>query len=296
MMVAVLRGIRIPPIRMKSVYFHLETLDGAVFPVGEARCLIGRLPGCDVQLAVPDVSRRHAMILREGHDWWLMDAGSRGGTWLNQTRLTGSARLQAGDLIGIGSLVLTFLPMEPAPAGSAGRVEMADTTLPGDGDWLVTQETAVLWVDVAGNLKGGSSGGFAWLAVFFDGVDGALPAPVAEWLRSATAQRLPFQRRVGEERLRISAFPMDGDRQLLVLRRLGPAFSPQALKSLGLTPAECELVPWLIRGKRNDEMATILGRAPKTVEKQVASILSRLQVETRTAAAWNIIERMGAHH
>jgi DNA-binding NarL/FixJ family response regulator len=42
-------------------------------------------------------------------------------------------------------------------------------------------------------------------------------------------------------------------------------------------------------------MAMIVGLAPKTVEKQVSSILSKLKVETRTAAAWSIIELTGAH-
>lgn len=58
---------------------------------------------------------------------------------------------------------------------------------------------------------------------------------------------------------------------------------------------ECAVAPWLIRGKRNDEIAVILGVAPKTIEKHVASIMMKLNVETRTAAAWSIIELTGAH-
>ena len=279
---------------MNILFFQLETLDGTLFPVAVPRCLIGRMACCDVQLPMPEVSRRHAMILRDGHDWWLTDAGSRGGTWLNQVRLTRSERLQAGDRIGIGSLDLLFRPLGegtalPSPA-------MDETTLPGDEDWLVTQETAVLWVEPDGAITGGSRDSYTWLAAFFEGKEGALPKAVSDWLASEVAERIPYQQRVGEERLRITVFPMEDGRRLLVLRRLGPAFGMESLRRLGLSRAESELVPWLIRGKRNDEMAAILGRAPKTVEKQVAAILLRLEVETRTAAAWNIIERIGAHH
>ncbi len=41
---------------------------------------------------------------------------------------------------------------------------------------------------------------------------------------------------------------------------------------------------WLSEGKRDREIATILGLSPRTVEKHVCHILEKLQVETRTAA------------
>lgn len=58
-----------------------------------------------------------------------------------------------------------------------------------------------------------------------------------------------------------------------------------ALASFGLTPRECEVLVWAARGKRDSEIARILGIAPKTVGKHIEHILKKLAVETRTGAA-----------
>ena len=53
----------------------------------------------------------------------------------------------------------------------------------------------------------------------------------------------------------------------------------------GLTQRETEIVRWLIEGKANPEIALILQISPRTVEKHMESILRKLGVENRTAAA-----------
>ncbi len=57
------------------------------------------------------------------------------------------------------------------------------------------------------------------------------------------------------------------------------------LAALGLTPRECEVMQWIIEGKRDREVAIILGISSRTVEKHVCHIFEKLHVETRTAAA-----------
>jgi DNA-binding CsgD family transcriptional regulator len=56
-------------------------------------------------------------------------------------------------------------------------------------------------------------------------------------------------------------------------------------EALGLTPRECEVLHWLAQGKRDGEIAVILGCASKTVSKHVERILGKLLVESRLAAA-----------
>ena len=58
-----------------------------------------------------------------------------------------------------------------------------------------------------------------------------------------------------------------------------------------LTPREREVVHWISEGKRNGEIAKILGCALRTVEKHVEHILEKTGTETRTAAAQR--ERQG---
>jgi len=49
---------------------------------------------------------------------------------------------------------------------------------------------------------------------------------------------------------------------------------------------------WLIEGKRNSEIAIILGIRTRTVDKHVENILFKLDVRTRTAAV-NVAVRNG---
>ena len=64
-----------------------------------------------------------------------------------------------------------------------------------------------------------------------------------------------------------------------------PPLSPEALRSLGLTTRESEVLTWVALGKTNPEVGTILGARPRTVAKHLERIFVKLGVETRTAAA-----------
>lgn len=68
---------------------------------------IGRLPDCDVVIADPGASRRHAAIRLEGGDYVLADLGSTNGTLLND-RPVREQVLAGGDRITIGTTELEF--------------------------------------------------------------------------------------------------------------------------------------------------------------------------------------------
>jgi len=280
---------------MPRACLNFESSDGSLLSAAGVPCVIGRSACCTIRLASPEISRRHAVILRDGRDWWLVDCGSRGGTWLNQTRISTGAKLVHGDFIGIGLTSLRFIPGADPGGSFLPTGPMLETTRPGDVEWVVTTETAVAWVDDDGGIRSLTPAAALWLNAFFDGVKDGFPPCLLGWLQGPSGVRLPYERKVGEDRLRMHVcHDAIGDR-LLVMTRLKAAFGEDILKRIGLSRAESLLVPWLIRGKRNEEMAMIVGLAPKTVEKQVSSILSKLKVETRTAAAWSIIELTGAH-
>ena len=61
-----------------------------------------------------------------------------------------------------------------------------------------------------------------------------------------------------------------------------------------LTKRENEVLEWISEGKRDAEIAAILGCAPKTVGKHVEHILEKLGVETRTAATRVVFKRQSA--
>jgi DNA-binding response OmpR family regulator/DNA-binding CsgD family transcriptional regulator len=56
-------------------------------------------------------------------------------------------------------------------------------------------------------------------------------------------------------------------------------------KELGLTSRESEVLSWISRGKTNRDIAQILGLSPRTIDKHLEQIYSKLGVENRTAAA-----------
>jgi DNA-binding winged helix-turn-helix (wHTH) protein len=70
--------------------------------------VIGRDPDVQVRLDHTTVSRRHARILVTAEGVTLEDAGSKNGTFRGTGRVTSAVPLADGDLIGIGSLRLTF--------------------------------------------------------------------------------------------------------------------------------------------------------------------------------------------
>ncbi|MBD0348656.1 MAG: FHA domain-containing protein [Thermoleophilia bacterium] len=76
-------------------------------PAGE-RTLIGRSPDCDIFLDDVTVSRRHAVLVRQGARFIIEDQGSLNGTFVNRRRID-TAELEHGDEVQIGKYRLSFL-------------------------------------------------------------------------------------------------------------------------------------------------------------------------------------------
>ncbi len=106
------RGRRSPPrARRADVALAQEivtlTMNGIRHEVDKRRVVIGRSKECDIQLADPNVSRRHAELRQEGSAYWLIDLDSTNGSQVNGHR-TARAKLDSGDVITIGSTDLVF--------------------------------------------------------------------------------------------------------------------------------------------------------------------------------------------
>lgn len=274
---------------------EVETMSGERIPILGSPCLIGRATESHLHFPVPDVSRRHAILALTEGLWWLMDLGSRSGTWLNGNRLSQATVVESGDVIGLGSVTLQLHDVKGAPLVQGRKNRLLESTHPGETEWMITCDTKAIWVDGDFQICGGSPDSAAWLAAFFGEGGGKLPNELRNWLDSSISDRIPHETRIGDERLRVTLCQMQEKERLLVLCRLAPAFTPESAQKLGLSKAEALVVPWLIRGRRNEEIGLILGISSRTAEKHIAGILEKLKVETRTAAVWTIIERSGAH-
>jgi hypothetical protein len=82
-------------------------MDGKRHDVRKRRMVLGRSKECDVQLAVPNVSRRHAELRQEGAAYWIVDLDSTNGIEVNGKRVK-RAKLEDGDTITIGSTDVVF--------------------------------------------------------------------------------------------------------------------------------------------------------------------------------------------
>ncbi|MCC7375337.1 MAG: response regulator transcription factor [Verrucomicrobiales bacterium] len=64
------------------------------------------------------------------------------------------------------------------------------------------------------------------------------------------------------------------------------------LEALGVSPREAEVLFWLIEGKSNADIGTILGVAEATVKKHLERVFLKLGVENRTAAIRAALDRL----
>ncbi|SRR6266516_499639 len=81
--------------------------DGERREVDKKKIVLGRSRDCDIQLADPNVSRRHAELRQEGSTYWIIDLDSTNGLEVNGKRVK-RAKLADGDTFTVGSTDVTF--------------------------------------------------------------------------------------------------------------------------------------------------------------------------------------------
>lgn len=86
---------------------YLILSEGEFFPLSEGITNIGRLPDNHLVLDYPSISRRHAQIRRSSGKYIIFDLDSRGGTFINSSRVQ-QRELLTGDVIGLAEIKLIF--------------------------------------------------------------------------------------------------------------------------------------------------------------------------------------------
>jgi hypothetical protein len=77
-------------------------------PLMEGANIIGRGTDTSIWIDAPGVSRHHARILIKGDEATIEDLGSKNGTYVAGVRVTAPQRLDDGDQIRLGSVVVKF--------------------------------------------------------------------------------------------------------------------------------------------------------------------------------------------
>jgi hypothetical protein len=84
-------------------------------------CHIGRVEGNEIVNPDNRISRRHAVIQRQGQRFVLVDLGSTNGTFLNETRIFTARKLHHNDVILVGSLRYIFHQPSLTDVSSVGE-------------------------------------------------------------------------------------------------------------------------------------------------------------------------------
>jgi DNA-binding NarL/FixJ family response regulator len=71
-----------------------------------------------------------------------------------------------------------------------------------------------------------------------------------------------------------------------------PTDAERLQAALGLTAREAEVLLWIAQGKSNRDVAAILDCSPRTVNKHLEQVYSKLSVDNRTAAAMIAVRRL----
>ena len=113
-----------------------------------------------------------------------------------------------------------------------------------------------------------------------------LAVAALEWLEARVAMRLfPVGLYVFLVAIGFAALGIWAGRRLTPRPADGPFERNQAaIRSLGLTPRECEILERLASGQSNKEMARSLGISPNTVKTHLARLYEKLEVKRRVQA------------
>src|SRR5215212_2329207 len=79
-----------------------------------APLIVGRAPTCDLSVADPTISRRHAELLVDDEQVTLRDLGSSNGTFVNGRKVA-AATLEVDDLIAFGKVAFRLATWVPTP-------------------------------------------------------------------------------------------------------------------------------------------------------------------------------------
>ena len=87
----------------------LEVMDESKqkYELGEGEIIIGRIPECDIQLAVDNVSRRHARLTFRNEEYQIEDLNSTNGIYVNGIKIE-KCILRNHDLLDIGGVKILF--------------------------------------------------------------------------------------------------------------------------------------------------------------------------------------------
>ena len=129
--------------------------------------VLGKHPDCDVVLADPKVSRRHARIVSRDGALFVGDLGSTNGTKLNGELLSGEAALRSGDVIEIAAFRIQIEEPQAVRPPSSSRPPSDSTATSMQGGKVAAPKPAAEAAPAAPKPKAAEEGEEAKKAKMF---------------------------------------------------------------------------------------------------------------------------------
>ena len=85
---------------------------------------IGRDPGNKIAIQDGSISSNHARITRTSDGFFIEDAGSRNGTFVNSEKISANTKLKDNDVVRLGKVSFTFNVAKDAPGTDRTQFEM----------------------------------------------------------------------------------------------------------------------------------------------------------------------------
>ena len=122
--------VSIPCEREAPLRFWLR-LRGNDIPLSPGVYVIGRSPGCEIQIDHRRASRHHARLCVGEHEATIEDIGSTNGVFLSGARVLSAEQVSDGDVVVIGEEELVFHAEKRAEGPDSKRDFGLEQTLPG---------------------------------------------------------------------------------------------------------------------------------------------------------------------
>lgn len=142
---------------------------------------------------------------------------------------------------------------------------------------------AIVAVDAERRVRWATPLARRWLGDVLD-VDGRLPIALRQWIGKDIEPSCPWS--TADRRLVFSRLgaTRDGGARLLIQSHTHVPEPEALMRALKLTQREAQVLHWVALGKTNTEVGAVLAMSPRTVNKHLEHIFTKLNVETRTAA------------
>ncbi len=119
--------------RLHKLAQLVDQNNGSIIDIDRWETSIGKSKSNDIVLPMPNVSRFHAVIAKKRKEWVITDTFSKTGVKINDKKINGSATIEDGDIITIGSIPLKFLCAEAVSTQSKNQMRNAATELKEQG-------------------------------------------------------------------------------------------------------------------------------------------------------------------